>query len=336
MNKLTIAVICFLVCLSASLVFAQPAAPHPGLASADWSIKQAHVLNAESNDAVWKFISDLPGSTGLGKLCKFQFADLRHSGQLSLVVSDDGGGTMDCCNDVEIFDKSPAGIEYYDISSTGASSFDGVEDINGDGNNEVIVDSTFAAPSGGARCWATWPVVYAWNGTGYADVSAEFKGFYRQTLARLEHQIAAPPSLPAPEQVETFESHPTGLAARIIRPPDAAPAFSSDAADSDCEKAETAKIQRFLGISRDAGIEDAVKWAQSDDPVMRRFGAIVLADIGTPEAIQDLRTLTNDPEPNVARSAKEDLKYATNSKPVAYPTIQGELLTPDTGYPSAK
>jgi hypothetical protein len=41
-------------------------------------------------------MNDLPGwvDTG-GKLCTFQFAGLDHSGELSLVVSYDGGGTAD-------------------------------------------------------------------------------------------------------------------------------------------------------------------------------------------------------------------------------------------------
>jgi hypothetical protein len=33
-----------------------------------------------------------------------------------------------------------------------------------------------------------------------------------------------------------------------------------------CAKVEAAKIQRFLGISRDAGMSDAIKWADSEDP----------------------------------------------------------------------
>jgi hypothetical protein len=37
---------------------------------------------------------------------------------------------------------------------------------------------------------------------------------------------------------------------------------------------------RFLGISRDAGMSDAIKWAESDDPHDREFAIGVLVDMG--------------------------------------------------------
>ena len=120
------------------------ATSHPDLASADWSVKQAKLLNAEPNDAFWFFINRLwdPSlkvselNAGDGKLCTFQFAKLRHSGELSLVVSYDGGGTADC-NDVKIFAKGPTGIVSYDFDATQDLSFDSIVDINGDGHHEL-------------------------------------------------------------------------------------------------------------------------------------------------------------------------------------------------------
>jgi hypothetical protein len=44
------------------------------------------------------------------------------------------------------------------------------------------------------------------------------------------------------------------------------------------------KIQRFLG-TRDAGMSDAIKWANSGDPHDRIFATYILGDIGTPGAI---------------------------------------------------
>jgi hypothetical protein len=274
MNKLASTVICFLTCLFASLAFAQTPTPHPDLATADWSVKQAKILNAESNDAVWKFMlkmagtADLADSDNPGKLCTFRFADLRHSGALSLVVSYDGGGTADC-NDIEIFDKSPTGIENYDFDATQDLSLDSIKDLNGDGHDELIMDSGLAGGGGADHCMATWPVIYAWNGTGYADESARFKGYYRQTLAVLKSQIATQ-SLPTPaSEQETMEGELTGsngarAGVRIIRSR-AVPAPPPDAAsDTDCLKAEVGKIQRFLG-TRDAGMSDAIKWANSGD-----------------------------------------------------------------------
>jgi len=256
---------------------------------------------------------------------------------LSLVVSYDDGGTADC-NDVAMFDKVSTGIEDYDFASVGMYWYDSIEDLNGDGRNELIVDGILAAPLGGGHCWATWPIVYTWNGTGYADVSAEFRGFYRKTLTNLQGQIAPPSPSPNPEQHVFTEGELNGangerLGARVIRPQPVAASTPRIAQDTDCQAAEEAKIERVVGISGDAGIDDAVKWSESDDPIVRKFGATIPSDIGTREAIEDLRTLSSDQDPNVARSGKADLKcFNTNTGPVARPTIEGELIP----YPLAK
>jgi len=119
MNNIIITAVGLLTCLYASSVGAQTAALQSDLASADWSVKQAKNLNAEPNEVVWKFMTNLPGRVDVGKLCEFQFADLRRSGELSLIVSYDAGGMGDC-NDIDVFDKTPAGIEDYDFNTNGA------------------------------------------------------------------------------------------------------------------------------------------------------------------------------------------------------------------------
>lgn len=126
----------------------------------------------------------------------------------------------------------------------------------------------------------------------------------------------------------------------VVQPLPAAPSESasaqeaSDTDDRDRLKAEPAKIERFLGISIDAGMLDAIKWKNSNNPYDREFAASILADIGTAEAIRDLRTLSKDPDPDVAATAKAAMEPPWN--PSVYPTIHGELLTEDTGAPSAK
>jgi hypothetical protein len=195
---------------------------------------------------------DLADNDNPGKLCTFRFADLRHSGQLSLVVSYDGGGTADC-NYVKIFDKGPVGIANYDFDATQDLSLDSIKDLNGDGHDELIMDSGLAGGGGADHCVATWPVVYAWNGTGYADVSTEFKGYYRKTLAGLKRQII-PQSSPTPASAQEITEGEldgyNGVRARVrIIRPRAAPAPPPDAAlGTDCLRAEAAKIERFLGV----------------------------------------------------------------------------------------
>jgi len=101
-------VIALILVASAS---ASAAAPHVDLATADWSISQEQELNAAPMHSVWEFVNDAwgPGPI-IGKLCWFRFADLHHSGELSLAIIYDGGGTADC-NDFSVIDKVSTGIE---------------------------------------------------------------------------------------------------------------------------------------------------------------------------------------------------------------------------------
>jgi hypothetical protein len=162
----------------------------------------------------------------------------------------------------------------------------------------------------------------------------------------LTGQLAPSPTPTAvPRQFHMVEGLPlvgTGAQLRggVVQPPPAAPSESasaqeaSDAGDRDCLKAQAAKIERFLGISTDAGMLDAIKWKNSNNPYDREFVAWVLADTGTAEAIGDLRTLSRDPDPDVAATAQAALGPALN--PIVFPTIQGELISGGTGAPLSK
>ena len=344
MNKLAVTAAWLLISLCASFANARTAAPPSDLATADWSVKQAKILNAEPNEAVWKFMSsDGSNDVGLGELCEFHFADLHHSGELSLVISYDYGGTMGC-NYVAIFEKTRAGIEKYDFDSGSNFSFDSIEDINGRGHYELVVDFIFGEAqdtSDGSDCHAQWPVVYAWNGSGYSDVSAESKGYYRKTLADLMRQINAAAPTPDPEQakrpplameIQTYENQSAGPSPQggdgqffpgrsvpdpsrsshgnvFVEVPEASPSPTPDTSGSDdCSKAFAAKIQRILG-SPEAGIDDAVKY---------------------------LRRLSTDKEWNIANSAKDVLKSGGPGGVAVQPTIHGEMFYPETTPPRAK
>ena len=66
-----------------------------------------------------------------------------------------------------------------------------------DGRSELAVGTIFAS-AGRWHCFAMWPVVYAWNGTGYADVSGQYKSFYQQILDHLRQRLAPTPA-PTPQ-----------------------------------------------------------------------------------------------------------------------------------------
>jgi hypothetical protein len=73
-------------------------------------------------------------------------------------------------------------------------------------------------------------------------------------------------------------------------------------------------------------MNDAIKLANSDDADDRDFATDVLADIGTPEAMRYLRTLSHDPDRGVAFSGKYGLEHG----PVAY-KVDREPLTDANG-----
>jgi HEAT repeat protein len=63
---------------------------------------------------------------------------------------------------------------------------------------------------------------------------------------------------------------------------------------------------------------DAINWSESDDPLTRDFAVTVFEDIGTPEALKNLKTLAADPDPSVAVGAKDGLDAARGGPASAY------------------
>lgn len=206
-----------------------------------------------------------------------------------------------------------------------------VKDVANDGKIELVLPTDFTSYYGANHCVADWPVVYAWTGSTYSDVSSQYKRYYERQLELLQKQIQAAeaaeekaqrssanpkPGASAEEPAEkTFQGpsvaveRPPGVSVEMLAPVMPAPPQAPrepDRLDLDCQKAEAAKIERFLG-SRDAGMADAIKWSESDNSYDREFAADVLADIGTPEAVEYLRTLSRDSEKMVAGIARSGL-----------------------------
>ena len=75
-----------------------------------------------------------------------------------------------------------------------------------------------------------------------------------------------------------------------------------------CLKAEADKIERFIGLGNQASLNDASRWADSDDPKLRDFAVEVLAAIGTSEAQARLQKLGDDSFRSIAEKAKYSLK----------------------------
>ena len=173
-------VCCSASCFLSGLANAQPrAAKPPAVASADWSVNGARNLASSppSLDAVQDFYDRAFGiEEPFVKVCEFRFADLRNSGNLSLIVTvnPEGRQTPEC-NQLFIFDRTPKGFELYNTDAAyGQDLANSVLDINHDGRHELVLWGDLLTPTGYENnrrmsevgCDAEWPLVFAWTGNG--------------------------------------------------------------------------------------------------------------------------------------------------------------------------
>jgi hypothetical protein len=338
MKTLAVKIVVFgLACLFTQSVRAQTVTTRPALASYDWSVNSTHSLasNPPPADVVQAFVNSAFG-TDFSRVCEFRFADLRHSGNLSLVTVIDAGGTSGC-NGVEIFDNTASSFESYSINASTrgagetAATFgsgnlaDSIQDINNNGNLALVLYGGLAQSEFGCA----WPMIFAWRGSGYKEISRDYKGYYQQHLKSLEQALAAeqaqaPASDRTPaSQTTTAElplavyqmgSLPTSAGGHagggFVPVPAASPtAVLAPEPDYDCDRIEAAKTEAFLGIHSDATMSYAIKASESSNPGQRLVAAVLFSFIGTPEAMADLKELAADSNPDVAKLAKAQVSY---------------------------
>jgi hypothetical protein len=350
--------LCFLPVRAEARVAANP----PALATDDWSVKSPHslALNPPSPDRVCGFMDTAYGGF-IGHVCDFRFADLRHSGNLSLIVSNDGGGTADC-NYTTIFDKTPTGFESYDLdmyANVYFSKDDGVEDINQDGNSQLVVWTWIGLPTSemGEEC--SWPRIFAWTGNGYSEVNAHYKKFYENFLNSLQRQLAkepAPGEVQTPEPAESPANTTAGFRFGSGRDQSAsaspAPSIQyqtqqmqeqnpepqpepTEEPNYDCLRIEAAKTENLLGSQSTEMMTWAVKAQASKDPYERKLSAVVLSYIRTPEAMVRLRELGSDTDKSVAEDAKDLLSGEFGESIGSSTTATGERIQWQTNFTGA-
>lgn len=383
-KKVSIVLSVTLCCLFASSGWAA----QPAVATADWSVNAAHNLasNPPSLDAVEDFERRSLGASeeeakGFGdKVCEFHFADLRSSGNLSLIMTVDGGGTGGCSL-FYIFDKTPTGFELYRANGGAHDLADSVLDINHDGRHELVLWGDLAPFATGPRfgklgCEAEWPLIFAWTGNGYSEVGDQYKDYYQSYLKSLQTRLAtysseleqasAQTANPAPAvggaaeqtRVKTSQfaiggqtqaemsSGPVGQAAPQWSPPQiTAPAPTPESApipawaalnlarqNYPCARIEAAKTEAFLGIDSDSTMSAAIKDSESDEPNKRILAAVIFSYLGTDEAQQNLKTLSNDAASRVAAIAKRAASFGEDPLP-GFRTIVRQVNRP--GIPTA-
>ena len=262
-----------------------PASPS-SLASYDWSAKASPnlVSNPPPQTVVESFLSSVQisvwGDSDLGSgesVCSFRFADLRHDGFLSLVAGI--GVTERSCGNIYIIDKTASNLEIYFSAGANDAGRDvsaRIADLRHDGSLEFLLEDELGSIAG--QCSAVSTAIYAWTGSGYTNVSDRFKDFYQQRLDSLNKKISAlQPFIPKGASYE---------------PP-----------EKECLEAEAAKIQRFLRISSEAGLDQAIRLANSKDWAKRNFAAEILGEIGTPKARRYLETMVKDSDLYMAKAS---------------------------------
>ena len=114
--------------------------------------------------------------------------DLRHSVNLSLVLVIDSGGAAGC-NDTYVFDKTTSEFERYGFNADFSIGND-VREINRDGRSQLVMWAPIGLPLDDLSRQCEWPMVFAWTGAGYYEVSAQYKSYYERYLKSLNKQIA--------------------------------------------------------------------------------------------------------------------------------------------------
>ncbi len=350
MRKEVSMLLCFALCL---LFASSLCAAAADLATADWSVNSPHNLsnNPPSDDAIVELLNRLtsPSAPAYFGICSSRFADLRHSGNLSLVVSASDGRH---CS-LSIIDKTLSGFEVYGFNQD--AEVEAIEDLAGNGNLELVLNTSPPGDFGlKGPCIPTWPAIFAWTGSGYTDVSSQYKSYYERELASLKEKIVAAeePQTPAaaltpasqPHMLEITQgqtvagdrspsasgesgSEPLAIAPQTSPSPAASPAVGpAEVYVPDCTEAEAAKIEHFLGISQDAEMSDAIRWANSENPERRVLASLVLLDIGNPEANEYLRTLSHDSNERVAEIAKIQLGFVERGP--ALPKFERQEVEP--------
>ena len=288
-------------CTLGATTSAQTAGPsslsHSRLASYNWSVKASPNLAQKPPplSEIESFLNALQvslggpaayGKNGNGEavICSFRFADLRGNGYLSLVVGS-GASDRSMCREVDIIDRVGPGFELYFWEGDPDSGRDvagKLKDLNHDSKDEFLLTNSFGKIE--HQCIARWTAIFAWTGSNYTNVSDnDFNEFYREQLNSLHKQISA---------LHPIRVYGGGFIERR---------------DKQCLLAEAAKLQRHLGISPEAGLDQAVHLASSEDATRRRFAAQVFGDIGSPQARKYLETLSKDPDPVVRKTARSYL-----------------------------
>jgi len=223
---------------------------------------------AQGNDAQLRSLVEnrLRVAEGGGKICSVAQVDLSGVGNQRVLASIDWSGRS-FCNDVWLLnaDSESAGDQHLEAwNAEDVSKL--IVDLGVPGERQLAVPSGYSQFNG-ARCVATWTVVYRERDGKIVDDSSNFPAFYQDRLRALQDRL------------------------------------NSGGAEPECAQMEADKIERFLGVSPKAGFDTAQRWERSSDPSLRAKAASVFGDIGDEQSMRELRRMGvgDSPEAVLAR-----------------------------------
>lgn len=234
-----------------------PASPvrAASITSTPWSTSNASALNAFGKADIAQLLTNSGGFAIPAKpndIGKFTWADLQGNGNLELVATMDVNG-RGFFNALYVLWRGPMG-------RMTAQEIDGwmirdlqkvIRDLNGDGRDELIIPTVLYQYNTAGTY--TWPVIYRLKNGKYVEASRDFPKFYGdKILPGLEQQIA--------EYQSNSGRANQDMAAVLIM--------------------ERDKIIRTLGRNPTAGLHEAYRWMNTDEPFLLLAAAATFKDIG--------------------------------------------------------
>lgn len=251
------------------------------LALQDWDTLTArlHTAKSPSSSEIHAFILAVIGvQPDEATVCSASFVELRGSDEEALVASIDVSGRR-LCNQIEVIHKNADSITFQELNAFGIIDID-VESIIGEpgkgGRSALVVPTALSPYEGANSCMATWSKIYEFQAGALVDRSATFKEFYKAQLKSVQKEIPR-------ARRDDAENHRDQAV---------------------CLQMEADKLERFLGISPDAGEEEALNWIDSKNEYLRRKGFAVLADIRDKKSVAVLENYAKGSDPELAAEAK--------------------------------
>lgn len=244
----------FAVCLALTLTLTGSAFA-ADIAAIPWNQSNIAALRSFSKADLLAFFNEerrkagvVPEPLTAAEIGQFEWADLAGNGQYQLVLT----LSEPCSHAVDIEKRDASGkVATAQIIGGFADLKTGIRDLNGDGRNELIIERPLVEYSCAAI--ATWTAIYRFENGKYVEASRDFPQFYdEQVLPKLEARIADDQSKPA-------QGYRHLVAAAIL------------ARD---------KILRVLGRNPTAGLNQAHKWMNTDDPYLLLDAKVTLKEIG--------------------------------------------------------